>query len=269
VNEQAAIAFVRAEFEREEQTGFARLAKIPDTHVWRFLRYFRGLKADEAAALKAALARRGCRLLWQHARPLTFREEQDAAFNALRAGIGRVRDFRLESLKMLKMAVGLSQSDDPRAKAQMKHVVIPPDIIEWVNGLTTCKATTMRKLVKVALKSRFGLKSGNEGGGEWAYRDPGGQGKLEVQIDYGGTWGQQLRYTVSLHEPSMAPSPPPSFFPYLSIPGWVRGLNYERILGVGSGDWDFMTEGNADQSIALLTDLIEDTARIARTVRPD
>lgn len=38
----------------------------------------------------------------------------------------------------------------------------------------------------------------------------------------------------------------------------MRG--FEGALGAGHGQWDFLTEENAEDSIALLGDLIEDIA---------
>src|SRR5688500_12390256 len=59
MNRELVAAALRDEFEREEQSGFARLSKVPDTLILRFLEHYRTLDPGEAALLKAALALRG------------------------------------------------------------------------------------------------------------------------------------------------------------------------------------------------------------------
>lgn len=250
-----AAEFLPREFEREERNGFARAGRIPDTHLWKFLAHYRRLTPQDAAVLKRALAKHRARQFLQDPNAPQLNEEEDAAFRNLQQGMALLSEWKWISIKLLKMHAGSCQSPHAWVRAQVRGFEMPPEILSWINSLTTCKAATMRKLVKVAFGSRFGLEPENEGGGVWVYRDPDRQMRFEVEIDYGGTWGQQLRYQVRLVRPA---------------DGKIRlAANYEILLGMGIGDWDFITEGNADQSIALLTDLVEDTVRIGTALLDD
>src|SRR5260221_14141354 len=51
---QALHKFLRGEFDAEARTGFARLGRVPDTHVRHFLDYYRSLNATEQNALAEA-----------------------------------------------------------------------------------------------------------------------------------------------------------------------------------------------------------------------
>jgi hypothetical protein len=175
--------------------------------------------------------------------PIQLTEAESLAVEQQARASAQLRDWQFMSLKLLKMAAGMSRSDHPAMKRQMNGCRMPKDVLGWIDGLTTCKATELRKLVKRACASRFGFVAENLGGGNWVYHRADGRGQFEIEIDYGGTWGQQLRYSVFLGE-RRAGTPP-------------RGLRFECLLGAGSGDWDFITESTADQDIALLLDLVE------------
>src|SRR5258706_5714901 len=51
---QALHKFLRGEFDTEARSGFARLRRVPDTHVRHFLDYYRSLNATEQDALAEA-----------------------------------------------------------------------------------------------------------------------------------------------------------------------------------------------------------------------
>jgi len=157
-------------------------------------------------------------------------------------------DWQFTPLKLLKMSASMSRSEHPTVKKQMEGFQMPEDVLRWLDGLTTCKATELRKLVKRAFSSRFGFKAENLGGGNWVYHRPDGSCPFEVEIDYGGTFGQQLRYSVRIGKRKPG--------------GPLGGLILENMMGAGSGDWDFITESTADRDIALLVDLVEYAAGI-------
>ena len=248
MNPAGAIALFRQAFEQEERGAFDRLARIPDTHVRRFLHAYRQLAPEETERVKSALATRAAKRLYPD--DITVTSAETDALETLREQVIRESDWQFIPLKTLKMSAGFCQSKHPKVQAQLQGYQMPERVLGWVNGLTTCKAAELRKLVKFSFQRRFGLKAENEGGGVWAYRRAEGNGPFEVEIDYGGTWGQQLRYWVHVNEPRFG--------------GWVRRVNYESLIGVGVGDWDFITEGQADQCIALLTDLVDETVKLVR-----
>ena len=253
MNQEVVAAMLREEFEKEERNGFPLFSLTPDTCVWRFLHYYRTLDPATAARLKLALAGRGAAWFVPPNTQSLGSQTSDPTLERCHAATQRLyAEWKFNSLKLLKMTVGWVRSEHPRAKAAMQHVHVPEEVVQWIEGLTTCKAPELRKLVKLALQARFGLKPENSGGGVWLYKHPANSQPFSVEIDYGGTWGQQLRYEIQIDD--------------AQLPLRFRGVRYESLLGVGGGDWDFITTGNADQTVALLCDLIEHTVDLVRRV---
>src|SRR5688572_3253795 len=112
MNPAGVIALLRQTFEQEEQSGFDRLARIPDTHVRRFLHSFSELAPDEAEEVKGALATRTARQFCPHEVTLTASETD--ALETLREQVVREDDWQLMPLKTLKMAAGFCQSKHPK-----------------------------------------------------------------------------------------------------------------------------------------------------------
>lgn len=163
-------------------------------------------------------------------------------------------DWQFTSLKLLKMTAGMCRSEHPVMKRQMTGFKMPEDLLQQLDKVTTCKAATLRKLVKQAFSSRFEFTAENLGGGNWVYHRADDDNSFAVEIDYGGSWGQQLRYSVSLKK-RRAGEPPDQ-------------LQFESLFGAGLGDWDFITEARADQDVALLVDLVEYVVEIPRRLAP-
>lgn len=241
-------AFLRGEFDSEERAGFSRLGRIPDTTVRRFLHYYRRLSKSDAELLKSALAKSASPLFTRADYPVRLTHEESLALEQKARAFTLMGDWQFMALKNLKLAVGMSRSQNPAMKGQMQGFHIPEDVLAWADGLTTCKAPELRKLVKHAFAARFGFEAVHVGGGNWHYGRADGEGPCEVAIDYGGRSGQQLRYSVYLAK--RRPSDPPS------------QTCFESALGAGFGDWDFITEATAAQDIALLTDLVDYVAGI-------
>jgi hypothetical protein len=248
---ESVAAFLKAEFESEEKARFPRLSRVPDTRVRRFLHYYRSLMPSDTELLKSIIAKRACHFFAPAEHPFQpadaeflAMEQMAAAFN-LKGG-----DWQFIPLKELKLAAGMTRSQHPAMKTQMQGFEVPENILDWIDGLTTCKAADLRKLVKQAFKARFGFAAEHLGGGNWVYCRPREENSFQVAIDYGGTMGQQLRYSVYHKKRSQGESP--------------SQLCFESLLGAGLGDWDFITEATADQDIALLADLVEHVVDIPR-----
>ena len=176
-------------------------------------------------------------------RPQLSSAEHEALEHRNRA-LARMGDWQFTSLKILKMAAGMARSEHPAMKNQMAGFEMSEEVLKWIDGFTSCKAADLRKRVKPAFASRFGLTPENRGGGDWRYRRAGETESFAVEIGYGGTWGQQLRYSVYLKERRPG-----------DLPGHLR---FDTLMGAGVGHWDFITESTADQDIALLlVDLVE------------
>lgn len=70
-------------------------------------------------------------------------------------------------------------------------------------------------------------------------------GRVFLAIDYGGKYAQ-LRYSLRLE----------------TVAGMLNlSRGFEAAFGAGHGDWDFLTEENAPDSIAMLGDLIDAAAQ--------
>jgi hypothetical protein len=249
VEAAAIVAFFRNEFEAEERAGFPRLSLVPDTNARRFLHYLRNIPKVDAELLKSATAKIASRFHVPDEHPIRLTDAESLVLELKASEMVQMGgNWQFMSLKLLKMGAGMSRSEHPTMKKQMSGFQMPDDVLRWLDGLTTCKATELRKLVKHAFASRFRFAPKNLGGGNWVYHRPDGSCPFEVEIDYGGTWGQQLRYSVRFGErrPGTA----------------LGGLIFETVLGAGVGDWDFITEATADRDVALLVDLVEYAASI-------
>jgi hypothetical protein len=250
---EAAIAFLRAEFDREERGGFPRLARVPDTNVRRFLHYFRGLAKSDAELLKSAIAKYACRFIAPSGYGVRLADLETLALERKARAFTMIGYWRFMALKNLKLAAGMSRSEHPGMKKQMLGFQMPADVLGRVDGLTACKASELRKLVKHAFAVHFGFVAESIGGGNWVYRRADGEESFEVAIDYGARFGQQLGYSVQLSK--RGPGDPPS------------QLCFEAILGAGFGNWNFITEATATQDIALLVELVEHVVRFAARLK--
>ena len=177
-------AFFKREFEAEERAGFPRLSRIPDTSVRRFLHYFRSLPQSDAELLRRAIAKRATGFFLPMGNPIDHTNAESVALEQKARALAQLADWQFTSLKLLKMAAGMSRSEHPVMKRQMSGFQMPDDVLRWLDGLTTCKATELRKLVKQAFASRFGFAAENLGGGNWVYHRADGGDSFEIEIDY-------------------------------------------------------------------------------------
>ena len=242
------------EFEREAATGFARLSRVPDTQVRHFLDYYRSLDAVQQAALADASVLWGTHTLAGSVIGGRTFDELDVA-SALRSNSawanwrhdmthGNNRDrYWYSSVPMLRLY---------RAAATMRRKKGEPPPTEWdrmmdeyASSVSGAKAPALRTLVRDLFKQRFRGRSVKGTGGVWMYEGEVPGGHVRMPVDWGGHYAQ-LRYGLTLETPT----------------GTLRlSRGFEGALGAGHGNWDFLTEENAAESIALLGDLIEDVAQ--------
>ena len=131
----------------------------------RFLHYFRSLTQSEAELLKSAIAKRASGFFVPMGHPIDHTNAESVALEQKARALAQMADWQFTSLKLLKMAAGMSRSEHPVMKRQMSGFQMPEDVLRWLDGLATCKATELRKLVKQAFASRFGFAAENLGGG--------------------------------------------------------------------------------------------------------
>ena len=242
-----------AEFEREAAAGFARLKRVPDTHVRHFLDYYRSLAAAQQTALADASTLWGTHTLAGSMISGHAFDGIDVA-SALRSNTawlawqdeminGNSRDpYWYSSVPILRLY---------RAEATMRRKKGQPPGTEWdrtmdeyASSINGAKAPAVRTLVRDLFKQRFRGRSIKGSGGDWMYDGEVRGGRVQMSVDWGGHHAQ-LRYGLTLE----------------TAAGTLRlSRGFEGALGAGHGDWDFLTEENAAESIALLGDLIEDVA---------
>ena len=205
------------------------LHDIPDTCVMDFFRGLRGRREDERAEVIESVIRHANSyadsLLDSSLPPPCNREHAEDMQSS-----GRSRaDFKDVSIKTINQLVGLMKSKKPGAARMLGDLQVDQELIEFADSLKPIKAAEMRKRLKEFMKDQFGLVARNVFG-VWEYRSP--DRAVGLEIDFGGTLGQQLRYRV-LHREGL-------------------GLNFELLWGVGAGDWDYIHQDNFDRSMSIL-----------------
>ncbi len=86
------------------------------------------------------------------------------------------------------------------------------------------------------------------------YRCRGESREFLVHVDYGGR-GAQLRYCVAMPEfPDVHP---------------LNQFRFERALGFGLGDWDYIVEENVDDVMALFADVVRYCVTLPDRIRTE
>ena len=241
--------FLRGEFDAEARSGFARLRRIPDTHVRHFLDYYQSLSADDQDALADASTLWGTLRLAGRAASVY----QDALKNhpawerwnhELVLGCGRDPHYYF-SVPSLRACI--AQANIDRAKGKPSSV--PRELEEYAASIRSVKASDLRKEVRSVLRSLLGARPSKIGGGVWDYEGTINGSRVMVSIDYGGR-SAQLRYNVAVQ----CTEPPVT----------LERVGFEVTLGVGHGDWDFIVEENLSDSMAILGDFVTYSADLPR-----
>lgn len=241
--------FFRGEFDAEACSAFARLRRIPDTHVRHFLDYYESLNATDQDALAEASTLRGALSLGG---PRTLRHhemlQKNPAWNEWRQELvmGGSRDpHHYYSVPLLRTCVAQAKID----RAKGKPPSVPAELEKYAASIRSVKAPELRKLVRPVLRSILGARPSKLGGSDWDYEGTMGGPRIVVGIDYGGH-SAQLSYEVAVQsiEPSVA----------------FQRAGFEVALGVGHGNWDFIVEENVSDAMALLGDLVTYMAELPR-----
>jgi hypothetical protein len=147
---------------------------------------------------------------------------------------------------LLRAAVGQYKTD---AKLGVESS-ISQENFEFASSIRSVKAAELRKRIRVAL-----LPLGYNKLDELGYYCCRFEGReFRVGIDYGGR-NAQMRYCVAM----------PEFED-------IHPLNqfcFERALGFGNGDWDFIIEENVDNVIALFSDIVRYCVALPDRIRTD
>ena len=229
--------FLDSEIQAEVQSGFARLGRIPESHVVDKLRYYGSLsEADKRAFLDCCAHWAGAFYGFVVKIPLGQLSLTDHPFfTKWSQGPSWYRDFDdVRSVPLLRAMVQQYKID--------LHNKVPSSVtkeqFERASSVRSIKAPELRKRVRGALKP-FGHYETDTLGNYWCRR---GKQKFSVNVDFGGRHAQ-LRYSVV--RPEFKGVHPLSQF------------RFERAMGFGFGDWNYIVEENVDAVFSLFAEVVQ------------
>ena len=218
---------MRPNFEEldKDQDGLpAVFRRIPDTSVKDYLRGLDGLPDEAKQSAIRAATKFAEEFLAATLDPSAFSKPNNLREIRSIGDLGRAtRGVRDTPLKTLKQLV-----EDPTSPHQAE-----PGLISYVDQFEVVTAGEIRSEVETVVTQRFGLTVNKLGGGVWLYAAP--DGALGLNVDYRGSWGQQLRYTFS-HR-------------------LLDRMSLELMWGAGVGDWNFIHSANLVESVDALCEI--------------
>jgi hypothetical protein len=227
--------FFDSEIQAEVRSGFARLVRIPESHVVEKLRYYGLLgESDKHAFLD-------CCAYWASANySFVIKLPQMSLtdhpfFSKWSQGPSWHRDFDNEKSVPLLRSMVQQYKIDLHNKV---HSHVTKEQFERASSIRSIKAPELRKRVRAALKP-FGHYETDVLGNYWCRN---GKQKFSVNVDFGGRHAQ-LRYCVV--RPEFKGVHPLSQF------------RFERAMGFGFGDWDYIVEENVDAVFSLFAEVIQ------------
>jgi len=238
----------------ERDAGFPIIGRLPSTGAKRFIRHASQLAGDRWQILSRTLAKRGSSFLvaseerFPHTQiEAGFTAEERVELGAWhRASLTAGGDVDLMPLRLMKMAVGADKA--ARSPAQFANL---PEATRKIDEVRSATATTLRKHLKTILGG-LGFESRNSGGGNWSWTRSDDALACSVALDFGART-DQLRYHVHLVPGGGGPK--------------LGSLSLEWMLGFGNGHWNVIVEQQAEASMRLLGEIVEDIAGIPRFFR--
>jgi hypothetical protein len=243
--------WLRAEFDAEQESGFSRLKRVPDTKVVRCLDRFAGLAPAERSELMAVLAE------WSSykflgtppPKPIVDRFINATAFPG---GAGGIRYSGVNLLAGLVKERGHDELPGFFQNLGITGLALePPDgLLRNNEDLVPAKIPSLRRMVNKSLGELFAQHITDMGSETWRYEGLLDGYRIRVDIRFSGRMGRpQLSYDAEVRGKGRAIIAP--------------NLCFESILGVGFGQWDYITMENAERSVALLAELIQWLANLA------
>lgn len=231
--------FIRREFQMEEDSGFSRLKRVPDSHVAEKLRYYFSLPKADRIAFADYLAH----VSYNHhafvvgaadfdlrKHPSAYLEKEWRDTQALTApDWGSAKNVPL--LRAMVQTYKIDQHKGTPSSVSKKQ-------FEYASSIRTIKAPELRKRLRATLKSLGYYKTDELG----HYLCRMARREFRVDADFGGRYAQ-LRYVVV--RPEFKRVHPLSQF------------RFEQVLAFGRGDWDFIVEENVDEVFSLLRELVQ------------
>jgi hypothetical protein len=222
--------FFRREFAAEERSGFSRLSRVPDTRVMAKLACYRALSQSDKLAFADCCAH------WSYS-CYGFVVDAPRIEHRMHPFFEQWKSLgtwnKPDSVPVLRAAMQEYKCD--MARGIRSHV--SREEFEYASSIQPIKAAELRKRARAALKP-FGYYKIDELGYYCCRQE---DREFRVHIDYGGLTAQ-FRYVVV--RPEFKEIHPLSQF------------RFERALGFGSGDWDFIVEENVDDVFVLFAEVV-------------
>jgi hypothetical protein len=237
--------FFHSEIQAEVRSGFARLARVPDSHVGDKLRYYGLLnKRDNRAFLDCSA--HWASVYYEFVLKAPRQNLTDHPFfSQWSGGPSWNRDFdNVRSVPLLRSMVQQYKID--------LHNKVPSHVtkgqFEHASSIRSIKAPELRKRVRAALKP-FGRYETDTLGN---YCCRMGKRKFSVNVDFGGRHAQ-LRYCVA--RPEFKGVHP------------LTQFAFERAMGFGFGDWDYIVEENVDAAFSLFGEVVQYSFELPDRIR--
>jgi hypothetical protein len=252
-------ALLRADFTAEAEAGFPTVTRIPSTEAIRFVDYFSALHADERGELLNGMAQLGATQFFPPT--LAYRE---MGLNAKNAALVRYRatlqtghfayGLRYVEPRMARMMLtdpeGMAHMAETRSSLDFQPRDDPPKELVTdsdIRKVQPAKAPLLRKLLETAFAKLFSPAKSKLPGGEVRYAGIVGSTEMAVTVDFASRLAQ-LRWFVTLNLANLE-------------------LEVSRVedFWARSG-WDYLTEENAERSIALLCERIAYLVRLKERI---
>jgi hypothetical protein len=238
--------FFLREIDGEERTGFLRLKRVPDSHAASKLGYYQSLGESDRSAF------RDCCALWACA-CYGFVVDAPQIDHKKHPFFDRWKSGRLCEFPGLRRSVPLLRAAAQQYKIDAYHGVpsrMSEEEFRIAASVRSVKAPELRKRVRAALKALGYYKIDELG----YYRCRGDSREFFVHVDYGGR-SAQLRYCVAMPEfPDVHP---------------LSQFCFERAVGFGHGDWDYIVEENLDDVMALFADVVRYSVALPDRIRAE
>ena len=234
--------FFRLEIEMEEQSGFVRLDRVPDSRVADKLKHYRTLNHSEKQMFKE------CAALWcyrAHAfvvdAPEIDPEKHPYYYRWLHPPSTLLDADDIRDVPILRAMVQQYKIDKHRGVKS----VVTNEQFEYASSIRSLKGPELRRRVRTALQP-FGPSKIDDLGNHHCQID--GE-QFYVNLDFGGR-NAQLRYFVSLSE-------------FSDVQPYHR-FCFEQALGFGFGHWNFVIEQNAEEVFTLFSEVVRYSFELPR-----
>lgn len=239
------IAFFRAEIDAEEGWGFPRLNRIPESFLQDRLNHYRVLSGDERDRYKdcSATFAAACHTFVVDAPSIQHTEHPYfQRWQAFKKTL--LDDPNLRNVPLFRAMVQQYKID--------KYRGVPSSVSDaqfaLASSIRPIKLTERRRRVRVALKTLGLIKVDDLG----YYRCHHAGRDFSVHVDFGGRHAQ-LPYVVS--------------FPEFKDRHPLSQFGFERALGFGYGDWNFIVEENVDEVFEVFTEVVAYAAELPERIR--